>query len=384
MPVRGSWVRWLASLPEEEQRQYLDAQPKELRARIIQALAELPAEENVEQLYDLEHLSPEEINELTAADDDTEEEAPARAPWGKLVAFALLLAAVAYVAYGHRWTVSMPMSNSTSSSTATLTSSPTFNWYDLGQKLAPAVSIADMSTYGTSNGTGTAYVAWIPWPKGSGQTGLTETVVTAWHVVCTPTAITKTDTVTAWGGEISSGHTADRFNQGLCQSILIGGNPAEDIASFPWSGFRAKSNPTPLTLAPSQPAVGAQVLVMGHPDGSTQLIFSVGKVLATNTEGYELGERGNPEKLLKHITVIQANVAPGNSGSPVVNRQGQVIGTLVAAGPQKINGKTITTADVVPWQANMAPEGYVQKDGMINQTYSCGSGVRGWLCRMGW
>ncbi|MEO1173419.1 MAG: S1C family serine protease [Myxococcota bacterium] len=80
---------------------------------------------------------------------------------------------------------------------------------------------------------------------------------------------------------------------------------------------------------------GEKVVVVGGPLGLAGSL-SVGIVSAIRADGVEEGVRGNISGPRIQIT---AAIAPGSSGSPVVNEQGQVIGVAVSgfAGTQSLN-----------------------------------------------
>ena len=82
----------------------------------------------------------------------------------------------------------------------------------------------------------------------------------------------------------------------------------------------------PLVAPASAPATGAWIVVLGRPFG-TKTTATVGIVSATP------GAIATP-RLMERIQ-INAAVNPGNSGGPVVNLQGEVVGvasTLLPAG----------------------------------------------------
>jgi S1-C subfamily serine protease len=75
----------------------------------------------------------------------------------------------------------------------------------------------------------------------------------------------------------------------------------------------------PLTVAASAPAVGATVLIAGHPLGLPALVVP----------GTVASVRARVEWNLPQFMVVAAAGAPGNSGSPVVNAEGELVSVVV-------------------------------------------------------
>lgn len=94
-----------------------------------------------------------------------------------------------------------------------------------------------------------------------------------------------------------------------------------DIAILEVSTDDFSKIPASIPLSNSSPNLGARVFVMGYP-----LVDVMGFSLKV-TDGIisaETGLRGNP-----HTCQISAPVQPGNSGSPLINMNGEVVGMVV-------------------------------------------------------
>ncbi|MBC7712224.1 MAG: trypsin-like peptidase domain-containing protein, partial [Rhizobacter sp.] len=90
-----------------------------------------------------------------------------------------------------------------------------------------------------------------------------------------------------------------------------------------------------LSIVPSK--VGQDVYVMGHPQGISNPIISSGIVSSENFLIPGLDHKGK-EIVFKGFTTTAA-VSPGSSGSPVLNRQGEILGIAVSIlrGAQNLN-----------------------------------------------
>ena len=128
------------------------------------------------------------------------------------------------------------------------------------------------------------------------------TVLTALHVVQDSTAITVT------------------FADGTTSPAKVGSaKPESDIATL--TPARLPRTVVPAVLGGAVP-VGAPVFAVGHPLGLTDSL-SAGVVSALDRTVRVEGNRK-----LEHLIQIDAAVNPGNSGGPLLNRAGQVVGIV--------------------------------------------------------
>ncbi len=115
-------------------------------------------------------------------------------------------------------------------------------------------------------------------------------------------------------------------DNGEYESRILARDPHVDLAllSIEVSGL------TPLQPASISPRVGEMVFTFGHPFGQRNAVTQgiVSAMLSAKTR------RG------KEIPIIRsdASLAPGNSGGPLVNAQGEVLGinTMIMGGDQSI------------------------------------------------
>jgi len=100
-------------------------------------------------------------------------------------------------------------------------------------------------------------------------------------------------------------------------------DPNLDFAVLRVSGLTA----APLDLISGSAPVGTAAAVLGYPNGG-DFDASVAAVLDQFiASGRNIYDRGNTER---DIYEIRANVVPGNSGGPLINKDGQVIGVIFA------------------------------------------------------
>lgn len=104
---------------------------------------------------------------------------------------------------------------------------------------------------------------------------------------------------------------------------VIGTQPENDIAAL-----RADKPPSLLVPAilgnPNAMQVGDEAYIVGHPFGMTNSM-SAGVI-----SGFERSfQLPNSDLTIQHLIQVDAAVNPGNSGGPLINRYGQVIGIVV-------------------------------------------------------
>jgi S1-C subfamily serine protease len=151
---------------------------------------------------------------------------------------------------------------------------------------------------------------------GSGFAITATRVITAAHVV---QAASKTPVVTSAAGRQSA--------------RLVGSRTEDDVALLEVSQAL-----TPLVLATMAPRVGEWIVVLGNP-------FGGGTTATTGIVSAAPGAISATPELARRIQ-INAAVNPGNSGGPVCNLRGEVVGatTSLVAGGQGIAFATSAVA----------------------------------------
>lgn len=115
-------------------------------------------------------------------------------------------------------------------------------------------------------------------------------------------------------------------------------NQYQIIENYDLALIKIKGQELPvLSLSEALPAVDEQVTVIGNPLGYER-ISARGPVAGY----YDGGEAG------ASVFGIRAIVEPGSSGSPVINRQGQVCGVVYAITDTRKNGEEIRYSLAIP------------------------------------
>jgi S1-C subfamily serine protease len=98
-------------------------------------------------------------------------------------------------------------------------------------------------------------------------------------------------------------------------------DPSYDLAVMRVNGL----GEAPLTLDPNQVSRGAQAAVLGFPGGGAFDVKAAGVMAVFEAEGRDIYGQG---LTVRSVYEIQAVVRPGNSGGPLVEPDGQVIGVV--------------------------------------------------------
>jgi len=202
------------------------------------------------------------------------------------------------------------------------------DWATLEKRLEPYV-------FRITSDRGTAGTAFLPRPENledhlsgrytQGQQ-LADYLYTAYHI--TGGSLESRFRIEGiLGSSVSGKHIGEAW--------LLEKQPKCDLAILNWSPpvsgdpANAPSFGSAYVLKP-----GDLVLVLGNPHNMWDAgshpgpISTVGRVLAVNVPFKEQGMWTS----IKHGLKIQADIAPGNSGSPVFNSRGEVVGMVVAGG----------------------------------------------------
>jgi S1-C subfamily serine protease len=204
----------------------------------------------------------------------------------------------------------------TTAPSASTQQSPLNSVADVAAKVNPAVvTITNLQTQvdpfsGHATGDGKAM------PVGAGSGFIIDAaghVVTNYHVV--------------QGGESFE----VRFYDGTTVSAtLVGGDQLQDVAVLQLELAAGQSVPDTVALGDSNGVrAGDQVIAIGSPYGELTNSVTTGTVNAVNRE-LDTGEGYALPNLLQH----DASIYPGNSGGPLVNLSGEVVGINVAKASQ--------------------------------------------------
>jgi S1-C subfamily serine protease len=102
----------------------------------------------------------------------------------------------------------------------------------------------------------------------------------------------------------------------------------------------------PLVIVNSLPARGTAGAVIGYPGGDSELVVPAAVSGTESARGYNIY---GDTLVTREIEVLAAQVIPGNSGGPIVNDAGQVIGVVFAASTTEPNvGYALTIPLVYP------------------------------------
>ena len=136
----------------------------------------------------------------------------------------------------------------------------------------------------------------------------------------TPTAIVTNAHVVA-GSESVEIRTADGRTR---RAIVVFFNPDDDVAvlSVPGANF------TPLPFSGSDPAPRTIGVVIGYPHGGDERVVPAAIRGEEPARGYNIFSTG---EITRTVEVLAASVVAGNSGGPVVDGTGTVVGLVFAA-----------------------------------------------------
>lgn len=102
----------------------------------------------------------------------------------------------------------------------------------------------------------------------------------------------------------------------------------------------------PLTAVNSNPVRGTGGAVIGYPGGGAEQVVAAAVSGIESARGYNIY---GDTLVTREIEVLSARVIPGNSGGPIVNDSGQIIGVVFAASTTQANvGYALTIPQVLP------------------------------------
>ncbi len=108
---------------------------------------------------------------------------------------------------------------------------------------------------------------------------------------------------------------------GFHSTTVLSFDPSYDLAVLRVNGLTEP----PLPLAPTQVSRGAEAAVLGYPGGGLFTANAAGVMAEFKAEGRDIYGLG---LTVRDVYEIQALVRPGNSGGPLVQPDGQVIGVV--------------------------------------------------------
>jgi S1-C subfamily serine protease len=102
----------------------------------------------------------------------------------------------------------------------------------------------------------------------------------------------------------------------------------------------------PLVVVDTNPARGTGGAVIGYPGGGAEQVVAAAVSGTESARGYNIY---GDTLVTREIEVLSARVIPGNSGGPIVNDSGQIIGVVFAASTSQPNvGYALTIPQVLP------------------------------------
>jgi len=128
---------------------------------------------------------------------------------------------------------------------------------------------------------------------------------------------------------------------------VVGTNQTADVAIIQLVGA---SGLTPVTFAPSEKVtVGQAIHSVGNAEGTGSLVTAVGTVGATNQSLAIQSDFSTEGENLSGLIELESDVVSGDSGGPLFDSSGKVIGIVTAAssGTSQVTGYAINIASVL-------------------------------------
>lgn len=198
---------------------------------------------------------------------------------------------------------SEPADTAPSSSEVTETSSPRAGWEQIVEQVRSGVVRLEVATCDSRRGWGTGFVV-----------GENE-IMTAAHVALEAAAVSV---------------QGDGY---VTTAELVALDRSADVALL----HTAEPVGPPLTLSTQTPTLGSPLALLGFPEAVTDLRVSVG--IVSGLEGVATYPDIGIE--LQDLIVTDAAVNAGNSGGPVLNRAGEVVGLVTGMGAWFLEGEAV-------------------------------------------
>jgi len=151
----------------------------------------------------------------------------------------------------------------------------------------------------------------------------------------------------------TSGHAINLPNGNSFRATVVLFDPERDVAVLQAPGFTAAG----LGFAPADR--GTQGAVIGYPGGGQERTTPAvvnGQVSAEGRDIY------NQNLVTRQVFVLQASVHPGNSGGPLIDLQGRVLGMVFATSASNPNQAYALTDDEIRPDLNAAQSNPSPKD----------------------
>ena len=150
----------------------------------------------------------------------------------------------------------------------------------------------------------------------------------------------------------TTSHTIQKPDGTTMRATVVFFDPERDVAVLFVPGFTGAG----LTFGPAQR--GTQGAVIGYPGGLGEKVVPAVVDGAVQAQGRDIY---NQNLVTRQIFVLQANVHPGNSGGPLIDMQGRVLGMVFATSASDPNqAYALTDDEITPdirdAQANPSPK----------------------------
>ncbi|WFR72505.1 MarP family serine protease [Prescottella defluvii] len=124
-------------------------------------------------------------------------------------------------------------------------------------------------------------------------------------------------------------------------------DPAVDVAILDVPGLRA----APLSFAPKQARTGDDAIVLGYPGGGPYTASAARIREVLDLRGPDIYRSGTVER---EVYTVRGSIRQGNSGGPLVDEQGRVLGVVFGAAVDDSDTGFVLTANEVSKQLEQA------------------------------